>query len=680
MSACLKHFVCNDQEHDRYEIDVAVDERTLREIYLEPFRIAIEAASPWAVMSAYNSVNGTTASENLLLDDILRDEFGFDGVVVSDWYGTYSRGVVTSGLDLEMPGPGRWLGADEVQSAIDSGNASEEAIDLKVARLLTLMERTAASERQGVEAKADEPPASRALARRVAANSMVLLTNNGLLPLDSASGQQIAVIGELARSTPHQGGGSSTVNPHRVVSILEGIESAVADNAVITWTPGCGVRQGPPPIEPTSLADALVVQYFSNPDLAGDPVRTVSTDRSYLAFFGTGDEWVDYDKFSVRISGQFVAQASGAHHFGFSAGGRLRVRFNDDVVVDEWAGDPQKDADVDIELDEGDAIDIVIEFSSMPGERWRWLGIGCTPPGPEVSISSAVAAASEADLAVVVVGLNDQLEGEGFDRPNLKLPGQQDDLIAAVIDAQPNTVVVVTAGAAVEMPWHDKASAVMFAWYGGQEIGHALADVLFGLTDPGGRLPITLPADSRQHPGLLNYPGENGIVRYGEGVYVGYRGYDRLGLQPMFAFGHGLSYSTFQAEVLGCISTGDEVSVEIELANVGDRDGVEVVQVFAHDIADVDRRLVAFEKVHLPKGESMGLTVTFPTTRLRSWDPTASDWKMPEGTISLSVSGSFGTTTTSLTASQSDSALLTPSAHSSIIAANEGPYPESPAQ
>ncbi len=648
VSACIKHFVCNDQEHDRYNVDAVVDERALREIYLEPFRIAVEESEPWAVMSAYNSVNGETMSEHPMLETVLRDDFGFDGLVVSDWYGTYGPGVMASGLDLEMPGPARWLKSDSLRAAIESGEISEEDVDRKVGRLLGLMERTSAWKREEGAGKVDEL-VHRALARQIATGSIVLLTNNGLLPLDPTVNQRIAVIGELASSTPHQGGGSSTVNAHRVVSILEGIRSAVGPEVDITWTPGCSVRKSPPPIDPASLAgEGFLVEYFPFAEPSGEPIRSVTSKRSYLAFFGTGDAWVDYDEFSVRISGRFVAQRAGFHDFNFSAGGRLRVTVNGRLVADEWSNGVPSEISTSLELEAGEHIEMVIEFGSLPGETWRWLGVGCNPPGPEISIDSAVAAAADADVAVVVAGLMDHWESEGFDRPDLKLPGAQDELIRAVLDAQPNTVVVVTAGSAVEMPWHVAASAVVQAWYGGQEVGHAVADVLFGDSDPGGRLPITFPADSRQHPGLLNYPGQAGEVRYGEGIYVGYRGFDRLGLTPRFSFGHGLSYTSFDVDIRQCTATDRYVTLEIEVTNTGDRPGVEVVQVFAHGVGEVDRRLVAFEKLRLVQGETSRRRIEIPQMRLRFWSSAASDWEMPEGTIPLSVTGSFGTRTTTV--------------------------------
>jgi len=641
VAACIKHFVCNDQETDRHDIDVLVDERALREIYLEPFRLAVEQARPWAAMSAYNTVNGTTASEHPLLDEVLRAEFGFDGLIMSDWYGTYGEGVRSSGLDLEMPGPGRWLAAGAVHDAVESGDLPVELIDRKVERLLTLIERTEAAQRNDLSERADERPEDRELARRVAGESMVLLTNNGILPLDRPV--QIAVIGELAADTPHQGGGSSTVNAHRVVSILEGIRSAVGPEVEVIWTAGCQVRRGAPGIDAASIAGGgFSVEYFEGTDLAGEPVRSVTWDRSFLSFFGSRDEWVDFGSFSLRITGQIHCRESGMHELHLTAGGRLRAWVDGALVIDAWSGAPSDGVSHAVELEDGDAVDVTIEFASLSGGRDRWLGVGWVTPGAQPSIEEAVDVASNADVAVVVAGLDLEWESEGFDRPDLKLPGRQDELVGAVAAAQPRTVVVVTSGAPVEMPWLDDVSAVLQAWYGGQEVGYAVADVLFGHRDPAGRLPVTFPVDSEQHPGLVGFPGENGRVRYADGVHVGYRAFDRAGLEPLFTFGHGLSYTSFLCEVRNVVASTDTVHLEIGLTNTGARDGVEVVQIYAHDIGGVPRRLVGFEKVTLPTGASERVAVDLPRSRFRWWDPVSSAWRYPEDDIELSVRGTYG--------------------------------------
>jgi len=657
VGACIKHFVCNDQEHERFSISATVDERAMREIYLEPFRIAVEESKPWAAMSAYNTINGITASEHPMLDEILRGEFGFDGVVMSDWHGTYGPGVVGSGLDLEMPGPARWMSAEHVREALASGDIDEEVINRKVVRLLRLFDRTGARHRpEPVPEVAAEPPAHRELARRVAAESMVLLKNDSALPVTAPL--RIAVIGELAAVAAHQGGGSSGVTPHRVVSILDGIEAAAPAGSTVEWASGAVAHRWPPAFDPDSIAHGdstrgFLAEYYGGPGFVGDPVRTEATTKSLLVFLGHGDEWVEHDGFSLRLSGRFTASTTGRHIFSVSAGGRVRVTAGNSVVLDAWNGGAvvldswdgfeSKPQRWEMELSEGEELDLVVEYESRPGERKRWISVGCELPELPDPIGVARALATKSDIAVVVVGMTPEWESEGFDRPDLFLPGEQDWLVREVAAAQPNTVVVVTAGSPVEMPWLDRVGAVVQAWYGGQEVGHAVADVLFGHTDPGGRLPVTFPRNSRQHPGLLNYPGEAGQVRYGEGVYVGYRGFDRLGLKPMFPFGHGLSYTTFELEEAATESRDSTIVVSGRLANVGMRRGSEVVQVFARDIGGVDRRLAGFAKLRLDAGEAAEFSIPIDLDLLRWWDPAGPGWKHASGDVELEMDGTFGT-------------------------------------
>lgn len=646
VGACIKHFVCNDQEHERFSISAAVDERSLREIYLEPFRIAVEQSQPWAAMSAYNTINGVTASEHPLLDDVLRDEFGFDGAVISDWYGTYGPGVVGSGLDLEMPGPARWMSSSRVRGALADGSVSEECIDRKVRRLLTLLDRTGARHRQMPEPeRADEPVAHRELARRVAVESMVLLKNESVLPITDSL--QIAVIGDLAAATPFQGGGSSGVNPHRVVSILEGIESAAPVGSLVRWVAGPSAQRWPRAFEQGHLVHGqsdpgFLAEYYADPDLSGDPVRTLPTGKSLFVFLGHGDEWVNHEAFSLRLSGRFVVSATGRHMFAVTAGGRVRITAGGAVVVDAWEGDAGEPQHWDMDLAAGEEVDLLVEYASRPGERKRWISLGCELPGPVHPIGDAKDLAASSDLAVVVVGLTPEWESEGFDRPNLSLPGEQDWLVREVAAAQPNTVVVVTAGSPVEMPWLDRVGAILQAWYGGQEVGGAVADVLFGSADPAGRLPVTFPRNSKQHPGLLNYPGEAGEVRYGEGGYVGYRGFDRLGLEPMFSFGHGLSYTTFELGEVAAEYRDSTVIVSGRLSNVGLRGGTEVVLVFVRDIGGVDRRLAGFAKVRLEPGKSAPIEIPIAADRLRWWDPSGPGWTRATGEVEFEICGTFG--------------------------------------
>ncbi len=661
VSACIKHVVCNDQETERFSIDAQVDERTLREVYLEPFRIAVEAAHPWGAMSAYNTINGTTASEHPLLDEVLRGEYGFDGVVVSDWFGTYSEDAVTAGLDVEMPGPARWMDATHVRAALEAGTVTEADIDRKVGNLLRLIERTGGPDREPRSGGLPETEAHRALAREVATSSLVLLRNDGVLPL--AQPGRVAVIGEHAARTPHQGGGSSAVKPHRSVSVLDGLQAALGEEHVV-WSQGCATWKQPPLLDPQSLAhedgDGLSAVYFADPDLGGEPLRTEVLRRTFAGWFGQGDERLDHESFSLRITGTWTPAVTASHRLSFEALGRCRVWVDGEQVIDAWEHAPDlgelrptddevqqhhRAVEVDRDLTAGEPVDLVVEYGAIPGP-WRHVRIGAEVRRDDDPIAAAAAAAEDADVAVVVVGLGDEWESEGFDRPDLRLPRDQDAMVRAVAAAQPRTIVVVAAGAPVELPWRDDVAAIVHAWYGGQEVGHAVADVLLGAAEPSGRLPVVWPADSRQHPGLLNFPGEAGAVRYGEGVHVGHRAYDHLGLEPLHGFGHGGSYTTFSFGEVEVRDTDTALDVEVAVSNTGERAGVEVVQVYAHGLGGVARRLVGFARVRLEPGATAAVEVRVPRDRLRSWDPAAHAWTDLAGHIDLEVTGVAGTVTT----------------------------------
>ncbi len=652
VGACLKHFVCNDQEHERFSIDARVDERSLREIYLEPFRIAIESGRPWSVMSAYNTINGVTASEHPMLDEVLRGDLGFDGAVISDWYGTYGSGVVPSGLDLEMPGPPRWVTAEHWRSQLADGSVSTADLDRKVGHMLVLIERSgAASVDPAHPERADEKDADRALVRSVATEAMVLLANDGVLPLTGEP--KIALIGQPADRTFHQGGGSSAVNAHRVVSVREAMELVAGDR--ISWSLGCDFDRTPPAMDASTVSfgdgkPGLFVEYFNGPDLEGEPVRSVPARKSFLGFFGPGNKWVDYSSYSLRMSGTFTAQQSGAHVFTATADANLRVWSDGEIVVDAWdltEGDSGEWGRENVErhlwkvtLDVGESVDLVVEYGSVKEAKWRFVGVGCAILRSEDPIADAVALARNSDVAVVVVGLGQEWESEGFDRPDMCLPGEQDRLVAEVAAVQPKTIVVVMTGSPIEMPWLNDVAAVVQAWYAGQEAGHAISDVLFGAAEPGGRLPVTFPDTARRHPGMLNYPGEAGSVRYGEGVYVGYRGFDRMQMTPQFEFGHGLSYSTFDAGSVGVSEPDGPITVSVELTNTGDRGGTEVVLVWATGLG-VDRKLVGFRKVRMEAGASELVELALDPKLLRVWDLDRSGWvdTRPTGFI---VSGTFG--------------------------------------
>lgn len=656
VGACIKHLVCNDSEFERFTISSDVDERTLREIYLTPFRMAIAEAEPWAVMSAYNRVNGTYASEHAyLLRDILKEEWGFDGMVISDWYGTYSDGVAAGGLDLEMPGPARYMGAN-VAELVRGGELDEALVDDKVRRLLRTLERVGAFSQSGLAPEqAVDRPEDRALAREIAREAIVLLKNEeNLLPLDLEKITSIAIIGENAERAQIMGGGSSSVNPHYIISPLQGIRERVGEAAAVQHALGTPIHRHLPVCDPAWLSPAgdpdgrgVTAAYFDNRELAGEPVHVETSARLEISWFGETAPHVDPANFSLRLSGTFTAPESGLFTFSVLSVGKSRLYLGGELLLDAWQEEEgnweEGERTVTRKLEAGERLPLVVEYSSAIGSRWRTLRLGCLPPIPADPIGEAVALAETADVAIVYAGLTAEWESEGFDRPDMKLPGDQDELIRRVAAANPNTIVVLNTGSPVEMPWLDAVPALFQVWYTGQEAGHAIADLLFGDFSPSGRLPTTFPRRLQDNPAYINYPGENGHVRYGEGLFVGYRYYDAKAIEPLFSFGHGLAYTTFTYRGVALdaddYGPGEEIAVTVTVENGGERAAQEVVQLYVRDLeatlARPPKELKRFAKVMLAPGEQRQVTFTLDSDDLAFYDPSRGGWVAEAGEFEL---------------------------------------------
>jgi beta-glucosidase len=648
VAACIKHFVANDQEFERFSISSEVAERPLHEIYLEPFRVALATANPWSIMSAYNRINGTWASENdHLLRHILKGEWGYDGSVISDWYGTYSDNVPAGGLDLEMPGPARWMTTQKIIAAVQGGSLDEGVVDDKVRRLLRLIDRV-------TQPRPLLPRPDGCLPRRVATESLVLLKNDGeLLPLDPVAPRTIAVIGENARYAQIMGGGSSQVNPHTAVSPLDGIRQRVGPESTVAWQIGNPIHRMPPLLmqEWMETADGepgLTLDYFHNLDLSGEPAHTQRVAKTELSWFGSVNPFVDPRHFSLRLHGRLTVPESGAYHLHLWSVGQARLLVDGVVVIDQWEGAGDRQSAEFLSLTANTPVDFCLEYVTDPATLWRTVRLGCVSPLPADPVQAAVDLAAQADIAIVVAGLTREWESEGFDRADMRLPGEQDALIARVAAANPRTIVVLNAGSPVEMPWADAVPAIVQAWYGGQEAGHALAAVLFGDEAPSGKLPVTFPVRLEDNPAFINHPGENGKVHYGEGLFVGYRYYDKKQLAPLFPFGHGLSYTRFDYTNLRLngetFGPGEPIRISLDVTNAGDRAGQEVVQLY---LRDEESRLVrplqelkAFAKIALQPGETQTVTLTLTEQSLACYLPEIGRWVAEPGAFTLLVGSS----------------------------------------
>ncbi len=663
VACCIKHFACNDQEHERMTISAEVEERPLREIHFVAFEHAVQEAGVWSVMTAYNKVNGVYCGEQPdLIGGVLRREWGFDGLVMSDWFGTHSTvPAAQAGLDLEMPGPSAWLGPTLAAAARD-GLVEESVIDGQVRHVLRLMGRvgilggtTPPDERE------EDDPARRAVARRVAAEGTVLLVNDALLPLDPGSVASAAVIGPNAGQLA-MGGGSSEVTPLRRRRVAEALAERLPGVSISSEI-GCRIERGLPPIDFRLLAaagsdgegdESLLIEYFDNPELAGAPVATEMAHTARVLWIGSPQPGLAVGECSVRLSATFTPDVSGAWQLGLESAGRAMLRLDGDIVVDNteptrgssFYGAGSEPVEVTLDLVSGHSYEMAVEVwprsSSSPilGAR-----IGASPPDTGDEFERAVRAAAEADVAVVVVGSNGQWESEGHDRPDLSLPGRQRELIEAVLDVNRRTVVVVNAGSPVEMPWAARAGAVLMTWYPGEEGADALADMIVGVAEPSGRLPVTFPARVDDGPAGLGvegerYPGVEGRVVYGEGVLVGYRFFETAHLAPLFPFGFGLSYGDMAFEHVQ--ADGDGVTVT--LVNNGTRRGTEVVQVYVRApeslVRRPDRELVGFAKVGVDAGGRETVRVELGAAAFRYWDVDMHAWRTDPGRYEVLVGAS----------------------------------------
>jgi beta-glucosidase len=667
VGASIKHYVCNDEEFERYSISSEVRERVMREIYLPPFEAAVRESRPWTVMAAYNLVNGIAASESpLLLTEILRDEWSFDGVVVSDWFESVksTAASVNAGLDLEMPGP-RWRG-EQLLAAVERGEVSEVTIETSVRRLLLLLDKAGLFEHpQAVAEQAIDLPERRALVREAAAEGIVLLKNEQqILPLQHEKLTSIAVIGPNAQVAQITGGGSAQVNAHYAVTPFEGIVARVGDHVRVGYEQGCTNYRLLPLLDANLLLAGtrgsergLAVEYFNSGNLSGAPVNRETQSTADLMWFSQLPAGVDPQQFSARVSGRFTPQETGPYTFGLVSAGLSRLSIDGREVIENWTqqtpggeyfGFGSTEVQAVVPLEAGHEYLLTLEFAKSETALLAAVRLGVLAPVPADTIERAARLAAASDVAIVCVGFGGEWQSEGFDRPDMDLPGQQNALVEQVAAANPRTIVVLNTGSPITLPWLEKVAAVVQAWYPGQECGNAIADVLFGDVTPSGKLPQTFPVRLEDNPAYLNFPGENGKVYYGEGLFVGYRYYDKKHIAPLFPFGFGLSYTTFSYSPLRLsvqeINPDDMLQVSVDVTNTGLRAGKEVVQLYVRDkqarLQRPEKELKAFAKVHLEPGECKTVTLSIGRSALAYYDDLAHKWVTEAGEFEVLVGAS----------------------------------------
>ncbi|MFI1253724.1 glycoside hydrolase family 3 protein [Streptomyces netropsis] len=660
VAAVVKHFVANDAETERFTVNNKVSGRALRELYLAPFEAIVKDARPWGVMAAYNQVNGVTMTEHgHLLNDVLRGEWGFDGVVVSDWLA--ARDTVRAalgGLDVAMPGPATVYGP-ALAEAVRAGAVPESVVDDAVRRVLRLAARVGALG----EATQARPPApdGRALARDIAARSFVLVRNAPVrgtpaLPLDPAQGLRVALLGGAARDARILGGGSAQVFPARVVPPLDGLRAALPEGAV-TYAVGAD------PGDELLVAGAGFALRAVCRDAAGRVLVEERMPDGMVQWLGDLPAGVDRDALhTVEATGTFTPRESGAHLFGTKGVGAFRLVVDGRTLFDGEQGADHADpfeaflgSPVErgrVALEAGAAVEVslthvVAEPAGAPIEAVGFCLLHRDPErDAEELLAEAVAAAASADAAVVVVATTERVESEGFDRSTLALPGRQDELVAKVAAVNPRTVVVVNAGSPVELPWRDDVAAVLLGWFPGQEAGGALADVLLGVREPGGRLPTTWPARLTDAP-VARVAPVDGELAYAEGVFIGYRAWEKARATPAYAFGHGFGYTDWSYETLDIdmVATGT-ATARVRVRNTGSRPGREVVQIYlavppgdgTHRPA---RRLAGFASVEAGPGETAEAVIALDPRAFEVWDDEAADWRRIPGTYTAEAGRSI---------------------------------------
>ncbi|WP_339217410.1 glycoside hydrolase family 3 C-terminal domain-containing protein [Ornithinibacillus sp. FSL M8-0202] len=681
--ATAKHWLLNNQETERFTINSIASERTLHEVYARPFAEVIEHADLSSVMCSFNQVNGVNACESeAVLTTLLKDQLNFNGFVMSD-YGANHTTVesANAGLDLETPGEPNGYWGSQLITAVEEGKVSEARIDDMATRILTemfskgLFDQPAGNNPLPVEEHGQ-------IARELAEQSMVLMKNeDNALPLDEDALDSIAVIGPDADNASAAGGGSSMVNPTYTVSPLEGIKNKVGEDVEVSYAPGSDpisagdILPGPSAVPSSLLSpfdsdqNGLTAEYWNNINFEGEPslVRTDNQVNLNLGFYNYEGFNAQSPKLettpgdfnsemSARWTGQFIVPETGDYTLSLSSLGTGKLYIDDTLVIDNESKKLTTSKKT-LSFVKGEKLDVRIEYSTGDSGGQQDFGgmirFGWEAPTNVVDekIQEAVELAKKSDVAVVVTRTYDS---EGYvDNSSLDLPNNQAQLIKEVAKANPNTVVVQMSGRAVQMDtWDDEVPAIVQAWFPGQEQGNAIANVLFGEVNPSGKLPITFPVNEDRTPvsNENQFPGVNGESDYSEGIFVGYKGYEKEGIKPAYAFGHGLSYTTFDYRNVKAKAKrkGKDkdltLSVDLNLRNTGDVAGAEVVQVYAGalptNVETPTKQLAGFKKVALKPGKQERVKIELDPKAFSYWDEDKGEWVTPKGEVPIYVGSS----------------------------------------
>jgi len=657
VAATVKHYAVNNQEHNRMFVNAIVSERALNEIYLPAFKSAVKEANVLAVMAAYNKLNGFYCSENeYLLKKKLKGEWNFQGLVMSDWGAVHSaEPTFNNGLDLEMPF-GRYLNRENLLKKIRTGELSENELNDKVRRILSVMFKLGLFDKYDYDTTKLNNDDHKKLALEVAREGMVLLKNeNKILPLNLKNISSIAVIGPTSNVAITGGGGSSMVSPFYSISPLEALQKKIGDKIKINFAQGLVLNGTIKPIEKQFLfvdkkgkTNGLKGEYFANIDLDGKPSKVrIDSVINFAWEWDAPFEDFPSDYFSVRWSGYLKIDKSGYYSIDVSSDDGVRLYLNDKLVIDDWNDHAELTNSYTTFLQSGKFYKIKLEYYERGGGAICRLGLRETDTN---LIYQAIDAAKKSDVALVFVGTNYTYESEGFDRKDLALPQNQDELIKKVCEVNKNTIVILTTGSPVLMDdWIDKPKAILQTWFAGEQIGNAIAEIILGEINPSGKLPITFPVRWEDCSAYPYYMKEDSVTRYDDGIFVGYRHFEKYKIKPLFSFGFGLSYTTFELSELKVskydLKKNDTVQISFKIKNTGERKGKEVVQLYVGALdSKVERpvkELKRFSKVELNPSELKEVNFVLSTEDLKYFDEALSDWKIEPGRYQLFVGNSL---------------------------------------
>jgi len=659
VAACLKHFVGNDTEYERHSISSNIDAQTLREIYLLPFEMGIKEGNAKVVMSAYNKLNNIFCSSHQdLLIKILKEEWGFDGYVVSDW-GAALETIenANGGLDLEMPGPSNVWGQALID-AVEASEVSEKLIDDKVKRILTVAEFSNRFQKPQIKAEqAIDQPKHRLLLRKAAADGMVLLKNEGSLPLKKNI-KKLAVIGPNALEAQIIGGGSASLRPHYQIHPLEAVQERLGHETEILYSKGCHTHKYLPKINEELMEekDGFLVEYFDGNQFDKNLILEERlTGSKFWVFEGFAKDVISKEErpdISVRFSCTYKPDISGLHEFEIFGIGKCRLLIDGNELIDNWTnmdpgeafftfGSASKKGVTNLQKGEAYKIEVQYKFEgSFPA-----VYIGCQAPDDVDIFQEALETASHADDVILIVGTNSDWETEGNDRADFNLPANQNKLIEAILEANQNTVVVINTGSPIHMPWEKKAKAIIQTWFAGQEFGNALVDILSGEVNPSGKLPTTFPVKIEDTPAYKNYPGKDLQMNYDEKLLVGHRWYEANSIKPLFCFGHGLSFTSFNYQNLE-VTTGSDfvVTCKFEIQNTGDISGLEIAQCYVGFASllpgEPYKTLQGFIKEEIGANKLKKVEIKLGPRNFSYWSVETNTWQIREGSYQILIGSS----------------------------------------